>query len=144
MASAVTCTARSLGTQAQVPLSANPLQEKTEGGVKADRSLQLKARAQKPETTVFVSSSQLCDLWKLFIAGIQFLLLPMGHIRFHVSSTQQRVCHSGYQFYLLFDIKVSFLLHLFWALRHCLKRDLARALVMPGPISPGEESTGFR
>jgi hypothetical protein len=74
----VTCTARSLGTQAQVPLSANPLQEKTEGGVKADRSLQLKARAQKPETTVFVSSSQLCDLWKLFIAGIQFLLLPVG------------------------------------------------------------------
>lgn len=74
----MTSTAKSLGTQAQVPLSANPLQETMEGGVKVDKSLQLKARAQKPETTVFASSSQPCDLWKWLIAGIPFLLLPAG------------------------------------------------------------------
>lgn len=48
------------------------------GRVKVDKHLQLKTRDQKPETTVFVSSSLLCDLGKLLRAAIQFLLLPMG------------------------------------------------------------------
>lgn len=78
MVSAVTGTAKSLGTQAQVPLSENPLQEIMVGGVKVDKHLQLKTRDQKTETTVFVSSSLLCDLGKLLRAALQFLLLPMG------------------------------------------------------------------
>lgn len=75
---AETCTAKSTGTQAQVPLSENPLQEMMEVGVKVDKSLQLKARAQRPVTTVFVSSSLLCDPREIAYSWYPGPLLSVG------------------------------------------------------------------